>query len=243
MTENLTPEPARSGPPIAKILGGVAAVAALILLGRFLGDSIEPFKQWVAGLGALGPIVFILGYAVAVVGFAPASILTLAAGGIFGLTYGVVYVFIAAMLGSTAAFLVARYLARGAVEKRIEGEPRFAAIDRAVGREGRKIIFLLRLTPAIPFSILNYALGLTKVNLADYVIAGFGMIPGTFLYVYLGYLATETAAAAGGAGSAELGTWILNIVAFVATVAVTIYVTVIARRALAEATDETKEEA
>ncbi|MBW2397443.1 MAG: TVP38/TMEM64 family protein, partial [Deltaproteobacteria bacterium] len=113
----------------------------------------------------------------------------------------------------------------------------------AVGREGRKIIFLLRLTPAIPFSILNYALGLTKVNLADYVIAGFGMIPGTFLYVYLGYLATETAAAAGGTGSAELGTWILNIVAFVATVAVTIYVTVIARRALAEATDETKEEA
>lgn len=243
MTESLEPEPARSGAPIAKILAGLAALAALILLGRFLGHSIEPFKQWVAGLGVLGPIAFILGYAVAVVGFAPASILTLAAGGIFGLAYGVVYVFIAAMLGSTAAFLVARYLARGAVEKRIEAEPRFAAIDRAVGREGRKIIFLLRLTPAIPFNILNYALGLTKVRLADYVIAGFGMIPGTFLYVYLGYLATETAAAAGGAGNAELGTWILNIVAFVATIAVTVYVTVIARRALAEATDEAKEEA
>ncbi|MAE95690.1 MAG: hypothetical protein CL910_13625 [Deltaproteobacteria bacterium] len=228
----------RRGIPWRGILVGLAAVAGLVLLGRLVGDGIEPFKEWVAGLGALGPIVFILGYAVAVVAFAPAAILTLAAGGIFGLWYGVVYVFVAAVLGSTAAFLVARYVARGAIEKRIEREPRFAAIDRAVGREGRKIVFLLRLTPAIPFNVLNYALGLTKVSLADFVIAGFGMIPGTFLYVYLGYLATETAAAAGGSGSADLATWIVNILAFVATVAVTVYVTVIARRALGEATAE-----
>ncbi|MCP3986191.1 MAG: TVP38/TMEM64 family protein [bacterium] len=242
MTESPKPEEPQSSPPLVRILGGLGALAALVLLGRFLGDSIEPFKLWVAGLGALGPIVFVLGYAVAVVGFAPASILTLAAGGIFGLAHGVVYVFFAATLGSTAAFLVARYLARSAIEKRIEAEPRFAAIDRAIGNEGRKIVFLLRLTPAIPFNLLNYALGLTKVSLTDYLVAGFGMIPGTFLYVYLGYLATETAAAAGG-GGAELGRWALNIVALGATVAVTLYVTVLARRALAEATDEEKEEA
>lgn len=241
MNESPATEAARSGPPTGRILAGIAAIAALVLLGRFLGASIEPFKEWVTGLGALGPSVFILGYALAVVAFAPASILTLAAGGIFGLGYGVLYVFIAAMLGSTAAFLVARYLARGAVEKRIESEPRFVAIDRAVGREGRKIVFLLRLTPAIPFNVLNYALGLTKIGLADYLVAGFGMIPGTFLYVYLGYLATETAAAAGGASSAELGSWIVNILAFVATVAVTLYVTLIARRALAEATEQEEE--
>lgn len=241
MSDDPSPESQPRSVPWKGILIGLAALVGLLLLGRFLGDSIEPFKNWVAGLGALGPIVFILGYAVAVVAFAPASILTLAAGGIFGLAFGVVYVFIAAMLGSTAAFLVARYLARAAVEKRIEGEPRFAAIDRAVGREGRKIVFLLRLTPAIPFNVLNYALGLTKVGLADYLIAGFGMIPGTFLYVYLGYLATETAAAAGGSGSADAASWIVNILALVATVAVTVYVTVIARRALSEATREEEE--
>lgn len=241
MSDDPSPESQPRSVPWKGILIGLAALVGLLLLGRFLGDSIEPFKNWVAGLGALGPIVFILGYAVAVVAFAPASILTLAAGGIFGLAFGVVYVFIAAMLGSTAAFLVARYLARAAVEKRIEGEPRFAAIDRAVGREGRKIVFLLRLTPAIPFNVLNYALGLTKVGLADYLIAGFGMIPGTFLYVYLGYLATETAAAAGGSGSADTASWIVNILALVATVAVTVYVTVIARRALSEATREEEE--
>lgn len=241
MSDDPSPESQPRSVPWKGILIGLAALAGLLLLGRFLGDGIEPFKNWVAGLGALGPIVFILGYAVAVVAFAPASILTLAAGGIFGLAFGVVYVFIAAMLGSTAAFLVARYLARAAVEKRIEGEPRFAAIDRAVGREGRKIVFLLRLTPAIPFNVLNYALGLTKVGLADYLIAGFGMIPGTFLYVYLGYLATETAAAAGGSGSADAASWIVNILALVATVAVTVYVTVIARRALSEATREEEE--
>ncbi len=228
---------ASTGFPVRKVLAGVAAIAALLLLGRLLGDNIEPFRNWVAGLGALGPLVFIVGYAVAVVAFAPAAVLTIAAGGIFGLWRGALFVFIAAVLGSTAAFLVARYVARGAVEKRIEGDARFAAIDRAIGREGRKIAFLLRLTPAIPFNLLNYALGLTRIRLADYVIASLGMIPGTFLYVYLGFLATETAAAAAGEG-AELGRWAVNILGIVATLGVTVYVTVIARRALRDATEE-----
>ncbi len=241
MSESPAPETAPSGPPIGRILAAVAALVALILLGRLLGDSIGPFRDWVAGLGPLGPIVFIVGYALAVVAFAPAALLTLAAGGIFGLLEGVLYVFIAALLGSTLAFLVARYVARDAVEKRIEGMPRFGAIDRAIGEQGRKIVFLLRLTPVFPFSLGNYALGLTRVSLLDYVVAGFGMIPGTFLYVYLGFLATETAAAAGSAESAEVGRLVLNVVGVLATLGVTTYVTIIARRALNEATGEEEE--
>lgn len=230
------PEP-RTGLPYGKIVLGLLAAVAILAAGRFLGGYVEPFQRWVEAQGAVGPLVFVIGYAVAVVAFVPGSALTLAAGAVFGVGRGTVLVFVAAVLGSTAAFLIARYLARSAIERRLEGDERFGSIDRAIGREGRKIAFLLRLSPAIPFNILNYALGLTRVSLGDYLIASFGMIPGTLLYVYSGSVAGEvaSAAASGGEGVA-LGRTVLTVVGLLATAAVTIYVTVVARRALREAT-------
>ncbi|HYC57924.1 MAG TPA: TVP38/TMEM64 family protein [Candidatus Binatia bacterium] len=218
-----------------------AILAGLLLAGRQAGDAIPRFAHWVDGLGAAGPVVFIAGYALAVVAFVPASLLTLAAGAIFGLV-GVVYVFAAAVLGSCLAFLVSRYVARRAVEQRIAGNARFAAIDRAVAEQGRKIVFLLRLSPAFPFTLLNYALGLTRVRFADYAVAGIGMLPGTFLFVYYGKLAGDVAALAGGA-AVEKGTgyYAIVVVGLVATIAVTTVVTRIARKALRDAAGEAVE--
>jgi uncharacterized membrane protein YdjX (TVP38/TMEM64 family) len=225
------------GLPLAKIALALAAVAGLVLLGRAAGSRIPAFAGWVDGLGAWGPAVYIAGYVVAVVAFAPASLLTLAGGAIFGVAAGTAYVFAAATLGSSLAFLVSRHLARGWVERRIAGDPRFAAIDRAVGREGRKIVFLLRLSPVFPFNLLNYALGLTRVRFADYLVAAVGMLPGTLLYVYSGKVAGDVAALAGGApASRGAGGTALLVVGLIATVVVTTLVTRIARRALAEAT-------
>jgi uncharacterized membrane protein YdjX (TVP38/TMEM64 family) len=171
------------------------------------------------------------------VAFVPGSLLTLAAGAIFGVPSGTAYVFLAAVLGSTGAFLIARYAARGAVERRMAGDPRFAAIDDAVGREGRKIVLLLRLSPVFPFNLLNYALGLTKVRLADYLLGAIGMLPGTLLYVYTGKLAGDVAALAGGAAPERgIGYWAVLGVGFAATLAVTVVVTRIARRALDQET-------
>ena len=167
----------------------------------------------------------------------PAFILTLAAGAIFGLSLGVLYVFIAAVLGSAAAFLISRYVARGAIERRLAGNARFAAIDRAVGEQGRKIVFLLRLSPAFPFTLLNYALGLTRVRFADYLIASFGMLPGTLLYVYYGKLAGDVAALAGGAHVEKgFGYYAVLVLGLAATVLVTVLVTRTARKALSDAT-------
>jgi len=226
------------GIPYAKIVVGVLVLAGLLYLGRSAGGYVPVFAQWVDGLGAIGPIVFIVGYAVAVVGFIPGSLLTLAAGAIFGLFEGTIYVFLAAVLGSTMAFLLARHGARAAIERRIEGDERFAAIDRAVGAEGRKIVFLLRLSPVFPFNLLNYALGLTQVKTSDYVIASIGMLPGSLLYVYTGKVAGDVAAIAGGRavekGAAD---WALLVLGLLATAIVTVIVTRIARRALAAATD------
>jgi uncharacterized membrane protein YdjX (TVP38/TMEM64 family) len=223
--------------PVKRIAAGVAVVAALVLLGRWLGGSLPAFAQWVEQLGFWGPVVFIAGYAAAVVAFVPASLLTLVAGAIFGVAKGTAVVFVAAVLGSSAAFLISRYLARSAIEQRIAGDARFAAIDRAVGAEGRKIVLLLRLSPAFPFNLLNYGLGLTRVRFQDYLAASVGMLPGTLLYVYLGKVAGDVAALAGGVRPAggNAGT-VLLVVGLVATAIVTVLITRIARRALAEAT-------
>jgi len=237
-TETQSP-PAAPGLPLGRIAVGLALLAGLVLLGRSAGGSIPAFAAWVEGLGFWGPAVFIAGYALAVVAFVPASLMTLAAGAIFGLLRGTLIVFAAATLGSCLAFLVSRYLARGAIERRLAGNARFAAIDRAIGEEGRKIVFLLRLSPVFPFNLLNYALGLTRVRFADYALASFGMLPGTLLYVYSGKVAGDVAALAAGAPApGGSGSTLLWVVGLAATAAVTIYVTRIARRALDAATGE-----
>jgi uncharacterized membrane protein YdjX (TVP38/TMEM64 family) len=231
--------PAQKGLPWARIALGVLALAALIALGRAAGGYVPQFAQWVEDLGVWGPVVFVAGYAVATVAFIPGSLLTLAAGAIFGVVEGVVLVWVGAVIGSTAAFLVARYVARDAFERRIAQEPRFATIDRAVGEQGLKIAFLLRLSPAFPFNLLNYALGVTRVRLLDYLIAALGMLPATLLYVYSGKVAGDVAAAAGGVPMERgAGYYAWLVLGLIATAVVTIFVTRIARRALAEATGE-----
>jgi uncharacterized membrane protein YdjX (TVP38/TMEM64 family) len=165
--------------------------------------------------------------------FLPGWILTLGAGVVYGLTKGSILVSISATLGATAAFLVGRYLAREWVAARIEGNPRFRAIDEAVAREGWKIVLLTRLSPAFPFNLLNYAFGLTRVSLRHYALASWiGMMPGTLMYVYLGSLAGDLASVGAGRGSRTPAEWALYAVGLLATVAVTVYVTRIARGAL-----------
>jgi len=228
------PEGKRKG-SAARIAILVGAIALLVVLARQAGGYIPAFAEWVNGLGFWGPAVFILGYAAAVVAFVPGSLLTLSAGAIFGLGRGLIIVFVAALLGSSLAFLVARYVARAAIEQRLAGDRRFAAIDRAVGNEGLKIVFLLRLCPLFPFNLLNYALGLTQVSFRDYLLGGVGMIPGTLLYVYYGKLAGDVAALAGGAQVQRGWEYYAFLgLGFVATIVVTAVVTRIARRALGE---------
>ena len=191
--------------------------------------------EWIDNLGTVGAIAFILLYIIATVAFLPGSILTLGAGVVFGLVLGSFYVFIGATLGATAAFLVGRYLARGWVAQKIEGNQKFRVIDQVVGREGLKIVLLTRLSPIFPFNLLNYAYGVTGVSLKDYFIGSVGMIPGTIMYVYLGSLAGSLATIGTESQPGNVTVqWAIRIIGFIATVAVTLYVTKIARKALEE---------
>lgn len=187
--------------------------------------------DWITGLGAWGPIVFVAVYAAAAVLLLPAVVLTLGAGAVWGVARGFAAVWVGATLGAVAAFLIGRYLARGWVARRIEGHPTFTAIDDAVAREGWKIVGLTRMSPAFPYSLLNYAFSVTRVTARDFVLAtAAGMIPGIAMYVYIGSVAGTLAGAGGRARTpAE---WALYGVGLLATVAVTVYVTRVARAAL-----------
>jgi uncharacterized membrane protein YdjX (TVP38/TMEM64 family) len=229
---------------VVRVIIAIVVVIALALLGRQLSGQLPRLTAAVDGLGAWGPIVFILAYAIACVAFVPASLLTLGAGALFGVVKGTVFVLIGATLGATGAFLIARYVARDWIAERVQRDPRFAAIDTAIAKEGRKVVFLLRLSPVIPFNLLNYALGLTQVRVMDFIIASAGMIPGTLLYVYTGNLAKVVAGASSGAtpprGPAFYAVLGLGLAA---TAAVTIIVTRLAKRALATATNTPKDSA
>jgi uncharacterized membrane protein YdjX (TVP38/TMEM64 family) len=227
--------PPRRGRVWGKLALAAAALIALSLVGRQLGGFVVEAARRIEALGAWAPLAFVAAYALAAIALVPGSVLTLAGGAIFGLLRGTLYVFAGATLGACGAFLVARYLARGAVERKLAAHPRFAAIDRAVAREGRKIVFLLRLSPLFPFSLLNYALGLTRVRFADFAVASLGMLPGTILYVYYGKVLGDVARVAAGAGvSRDTGYWTVLALGLLATVAVTFVVTRTAKRALTE---------
>jgi uncharacterized membrane protein YdjX (TVP38/TMEM64 family) len=221
-----------------KLKGSLIALAILgALFAAHTFGIQEHFRRalgWIEELGPRGPIVFTGLYITATVLFLPGSILTLGAGLIFGVVWGSIYVSIASTLGATAAFLVGRYLARQWVAEKIAGNEKFKAIDRAVAGEGWKIVGLTRLSPVFPFNLLNYAYGLTSVSLRDYFFASWiGMMPGTVLFVYIGSLAGDLAALGSGGGQGPAKT-ALTVVGFIATVAVTLFITKIARQALNE---------
>jgi uncharacterized membrane protein YdjX (TVP38/TMEM64 family) len=221
----------------------VAALAGLVLAGVLLFPVDRwtlALVGWIRGAGPAGAAVFAVVYIAATVLLLPGSILTLGAGFAYGPVLGLLLVSPVSVLAATAAFYVGRSIARGWISRKVSGDPRFTAIDEAVGESGFKIVFLLRLSPVLPFNLLNFALGLTRVSLRDYVLASFlGMLPGTLLYVYLGSLVTQASEIAAGHGGSE-GGWqkALYAVGLVATIAATVVITRISRRALTRALDQ-----
>lgn len=232
MEENTTGKNSNSR---LKLLLAAAVIIILLSAAKYfrVQELLKTSLDWVAGLGTWGPFIFIAIYIVACVLFIPGSILTLGAGVLFGVVKGSAIVSVAATLGASCAFLVGRYFAREWVANKIDGNPRFKAIDEAVAREGWKIVGLVRLSPIFPFNLLNYAFGLTQVSLRDYFFASWiGMMPGTVMYVYIGSLAGDLARLGAGERDRTGAEWALYVVGLIATVAVTVYVTKLARKAL-----------
>ena len=210
--------------------------AAVVLL--FVATQLLPLQEWLAafqakvqGMGAAGMVLYAAVYVAAAVLFVPGIILTLGAGFLFGLGWGIVVVSAASTVAAALAFLIARYLARDAVERTARKNPKFAAIDRAIGKGGWKVVALLRLSPLVPFSLSNYLYGLTSVRFGHYVATSWvAMLPATVLYVYLGAAGRTI----GEKRARSPWEWALLAVGLAATAAVTVILTKMAKKELAK---------
>ncbi len=208
----------------------IAAAAVTVLAGH----GLETALAWVAARRESASIPFVLFYAFAAVVLLPEFLLTMAAGAIFGLARGLLLVSIGSTLGATAAFLLGRSLARGWILRRIERWPKFHALDRAIGRHGFWVVFLTRLSPVIPYGLLNYTYGITAVRIRDYLLASWlGMLPGALLYVYAGSAAASLTQVINGRAPVGRQSNILLWVGLAATITVIGLLTHLARRELA----------
>lgn len=214
----------------AAVLATIALEAAVALPVTFwIGHIVD----WIRDAGGLGMAAFSVVYVTATLLLLPALALTAGAGLAYGPVVGRLLVSPVSVIAATLAFLVGRTVGWRWVATRVEANPRFAAVDAAVGRNGLRIVMLLRLSPVFPFSLLNYGLGLTKVRLRDFVLGSFiGMLPGTVLYVYLGSLVTSAGALSTQTGDSDTARQTLYWVGLAATIIVVVTVTRIARRAL-----------
>jgi len=215
---------------IIKALVGIALLAALFIAVRTLPlmQWFEMFKAWVRGAGAVGIALYILAYIVCCVLVIPAVALTLGAGAIFGFVGGSIIVIIGASLGATTAFLLARTVLRHRVERITARHVKFRALDRAITREGTKIMWLVRLSGFPPFTWVNYAFGLTGVTVRAYLITTlFGIIPGSLAFTWAG--------AAGAAALTGTGNRILLIVTAGGAILVSVFIARIALQAIRRA--------
>jgi uncharacterized membrane protein YdjX (TVP38/TMEM64 family) len=190
--------------------------------------------RFTGGGGFFAMIAFACATGVLVVFFFPGSVLMTAAGAAFGLAWGFVTAQVGASLGAALAFLVSRHLARRGVERWMESKPTFAAVDRAIGSEGWKIVLMTRCSPLFPYVFQNYAYGLTRVSFAQYALGSFfGLVPGTLIFAYVGSLGASGVSAAQGATSGvELA---LRALGLVATILVSITIARASERALEKA--------
>jgi len=218
---------------IGKILILILLAAVIALACFFL-----PFRAWftdveayVRSFGAIAPVFVTLTYIISTVLFIPGSAMTLATVTIFGPETGFLIVFAGANLGALCSFLLARTFLREKVLRWAETNQKFRSLDRAIADQGFKMTLLARLSPAFPFNMLNYLLGVSGVTTVAYVLATLiGMLPGMILYVYIGAAARD--AFTGVNGAFDLIQQLAKYLGLIATVALVFILTQIARNAL-----------
>ena len=198
-------------------------------------DWLEALVQRLADLGAWGPVLFIGIYILAAITLAPAFLLTFSSGAVFGLWRGTLLTYIGAVLGASAVYALAAPLARWRVLRWIDRDPRVAATRRAVVKDSAWIMFLLRLSPLVPYNLLNYALALSGVTFRDYLLASVGMIPAIIMYAYYGKVAGDvTRIAAGVVPPRGTEYYVMLVVGLIATFAATHLIGRAAKKAMGE---------
>ena len=182
------------------------------------------------------PVAFMLFCAVSVILMFPSSLLMMTAGFLYGAVWGVVCFSVASIFGASATFLIARYLARDWVKGKMETRPKFEALDRAMGKKGAKIVFLLRICPIFPYAVLNYGLGVSRISFREYVKGSWlGMLPTTMFFASIGASIKDVAEMLDGGREKSLGEWVFLGCALLVGLCVLLYMARFAQRAMGQA--------
>jgi uncharacterized membrane protein YdjX (TVP38/TMEM64 family) len=211
---------------VAKLASLALPIALGVGVGQLASPYLPGFSAWVHSLGALAPVAFVVGYVLVTICMLPAFVLTMAGGAVFGVLQGSILVFIGSTIGAVIAFTLGRTILRERVAQQVRRNATLTVIDRVIGEDGLKLMFLIRLSGMAPFVLTNYALGVTTVRLRDFVLAMFGMIPTIGAFAAFGHAGVQT--------GAEKPTWLLGL-GIAATIMLTVTITRIAQRAIREA--------
>ncbi len=216
--------------PVPKLMLLAGLLVLAYLANRY--GILQKTLVWMKGMGPFAPLLFVAVYALTCVFFVPSFFFTFGAGSLFGIALGIPLALLGTGLGSAAALIIGRYGARNFVAKRFENNSKFKALETALGKKGWQIVVLARLSPVFPFSVGNYAFGLTPISVRAYFFASMlGTIPSAAVYVYLGKI---TGSLAGPGRTHSPAEWGLLILGLIATVALTLVIQRTAKKALAE---------
>ena len=192
-----------------------AGIAGLILWALFNRSQFNPasLDAWLASFGVLGPLVYVILYAIGTVAFVPGSLFALAGGVLFGPVWGSALNLAGATLGASLAFLTARYLAGDWASRKAGGS--LKKLVSGVEAEGWRFVAFVRLVPVFPFNLTNYALGLTRIGFLSYVITSLiCMAPGAIAFTWIGYAGRE--AMSGNGSTIKYGLMALGVLAAIA---------------------------
>ena len=218
---------------LVAVFAGLAA--ALLLTGPAeVEGAVSALRGWADARGTGGMVGFGAAYVLLALLFVPGAVLTMAAGAVYGVGWGLVVVAVATTVADAAAFLLGRHVARAAVLRLMDRHPRFRVVDRALGRGGWRIVALVRLNPTLPYSASNYLFGVTGVPFPTFLASSAVFtLPGAWAYLYAGFVGVETL----GGEARSTVEWAVLVFGLAVTVAAVAYVTVLARRALDEMND------
>lgn len=216
---------------VTKVLVIIAVILAIGFGGRYFGEMIPEFENWVTSIGMWGPFVFIVLFIMLTGMQLPESVLAVAAGVAFGLVKGFALVVLVNFLGAIVWFWIARWFLRGFVTRFLQKHPKLSAIEQATTDEGFKLMVLLRLGP-FSYGFLNLALGASDSKFKPYLFSLIGVIPGNFATVYFGSMAAHVAKRAAHTDNLSDAHFAIMGFGFVVTITVLIIVTHVARQAL-----------
>lgn len=209
----------------------------LYLAGHYLGGYVPDAERWVEGLGWIAPLVFFGAFVVLTTLFVPKTLMSIAGGTIFGLGWGYLYVIISSVIGSVVIFFIARKLLRKPLQRKLAGHPKLRVVEQAASESGFKLAVLLRMTP-FNYTVLSYMLGASEIRFGSYLLAMIGILPGTFMTVYFGFVAQHVVRKGGHSDNLSMTHEIVMVCGLVVTVVAMSFIAHIAHNALKRASEQ-----